>query len=107
MDKIKKDNNLENNLLFQQGNASCHKSQESMEALEVIFGKDKIQWPANSSDLSPIETVWSILKQELSKRKNSSFDDLRNNILDIWTKFPKELCAKIISEFDEKIKICK
>ena len=107
MDKIKKDNNLENNLLFQQDNASCHKSQESMEALEVIFGKDKIWWPANSPDLSPIETVWSILKQELSKRKNSRFDDLRNNILDIWTKFAKELCAQIISEFDEKIKICK
>ena len=42
MDKIKKNNNLENNLLFQQDNASCYKSQESMEALEVIFWKDKI-----------------------------------------------------------------
>ena len=26
--------------------------------------------------------------------------------MDIWIKFPKELCPKIISEFDEKIKIC-
>ena len=77
-----------------------------MEAIEVIFGKNKIWWPANSPDLSPIETVWSILKLELSKRKNSNLEELRNNILDIWTKFPKELCSKIIDEFDEKIKIC-
>ena len=27
--------------------------------------------------------------------------------MDIWTKFPKELCSKIISEFVQKIKICK
>ena len=106
MDKIKKDNNLKNNLLFQQDNVTCHKSQESMEAIEVLFGKNKIWWPANSPDLSPIETNWSVLKQELSKRKNSSLEELRDNILDIWLKFPKELCSKIISEFDEKIKIC-
>ena len=106
MDKIKKDYNLKNDLLFQQDNASCHKSRESMEAIEVIFGKNKIWWPANSPDLSTIETVWSILKLELSKRKNSNLEELRNNILDIWTKFPKELCSKIIAEFDEKIKIC-
>ena len=28
---------------------------------------------------------------------------MRNNILDIWSKFPNELCSKIISEFDENI----
>lgn len=106
MDKIKVKNNLTNDLLFQQDNASCHKSRDSMEAIEVIFGKNKLWWPANSPDLSPIETVWAILKQELSKRKNSNLEDLRNNILDIWTKFPKELCSKIVSEFDEKIIIC-
>ena len=103
MDKIKKNknNNLEKDLLFQQDNATCHKSQESMEALEVLFGKNKIWWPANSPDLSPIETVWSIIKQELSKRKNSNLEELRDNILDIWVRFPKELCSKIISELDE------
>ena len=106
MDRIKKYNNLDNDLLFQQDNDSCHKSRESMETIEVIFEKNKIWWPANSPDLSPIEIVWAILKQELSKRKNSNLNELRNNILDIWNRFPKELCLKIISEFDEKVKIC-
>ena len=77
-----------------------------MEAIEILFGKDKIWWPANSPDLSPIETVWSILKQELSKKKNSNLEDLRNNIMDIWSKFPNELCSKIIREFAEKILLC-
>ena len=57
---------------------------ESIEDIEVLFGKNKIWWLVNSPDLSPIETVWSVLKQELSKRKNSSLEELRDNILDIW-----------------------
>lgn len=54
MDEIKKRYNLEKDLLFQQDNASCHKSRESIEALEIIFGKNQIWWPANSPDLLPI-----------------------------------------------------
>ena len=50
---------------------------------------------------------WSILKQELSKRKNTCLDELRNNIIDIWSKFPNELCKKIIGEFEKKINLCK
>ena len=95
-----------NDLLFQQDNASCHKSRESLDAIDVIFGKNKIWWPANSPDLSPIETVWAIVKQELSKKKNANLEDLRNNLIDIWTRFPNELCEKIVGEFDDKIKIC-
>ena len=72
MEFIKKKFNLPKPLIFQQDNASCHKNRESLEAIEILFGKDKIWWPANSPDLSPIETVWSILKQELSKKKNVS-----------------------------------
>ena len=107
MDQIKKEFKLDKDLLFQQDNASCHKSRKSLEAIEVIFGKNKIWWPANSPDLSPIETVWSILKQELSKRKNTCLDELRNNIIDIWSKFPNELCKKIIGEFEKKINLYK
>ena len=106
MDEIKKKYNLKNDLLFQQDNASCHKSRESLDAIDVIFGKNKIWWPANSPDLSPIETVWAIVKQELSKKKNANLEDLRNNLIDIWTRFPNELCEKIVGEFDDKIKIC-
>ena len=56
--------------------------------------------------MSPIETVWAIVKQELSKKKNNNLDDLRNNLIDIWSRFPNELCEKIVAEFDDKIRIC-
>ena len=100
MEFIRKKYNIQKPLIFQQANTNCYKNRESLEAIEILFGKGKIWWPANSPDLSPIETVWSILKQELSKKKNSNLEDLRNNILDIWSKFSNELCSKIINEFD-------
>ena len=107
MEEIKQKNNINYNLVFQQDNTSCHNSKNSIEAIKVLFGKNKIWWPANSPDLSPIETVWTIIKKELSKRKCTSLNELRNNIIDIWSKFPNELYEKIVSEFDEKILICK
>ena len=106
MDNLKEKYSLNKDLIFQKDNASCHKSKETLEAIEVIFGENKIWWPANSPDLSPIETVWAILKQELSKKNNSSLNELREHVLDIWCRFPVELCQKIVSEFDSKIRIC-
>ena len=106
IDEIKEKFKLKNDILFQQDNACCHKSRDSLDAIEIIFGKNKIWWPANSPDLSPIETVWAIVKQELSKKKNNNLDELRCNLIDIWSKFPNELCEKIVNEFDDKIRIC-
>ena len=94
IDKIKEENNI-TNLYFQQDNAACHVSQESKAVIEVLFGKNYIEWPPNSPDLSPIENVWAILKEKLSRRDIKNFDDLRENILDIWIKFPVSLCEKL------------
>ena len=54
--------------------------------------------------MSPIENVWSILKEKLPKRKINNLDELRDNILDIWVKFPTSLCEKLVSQFKYKIK---
>ena len=60
MEKIKKDNNLKENLIFQQDNAACHTSRESKYA------------------------VLSIIKEKLQKRNIKNIDDLRENIMDIY-----------------------
>ena len=53
--------------------------------------------------MSPIENVWAILKEKLSKRKINNLDELRENILDVWVKFPTSLCEKLCSQFKYKI----
>ena len=107
MEQIEKDNNLKEKLIFQQDNAACHTSKDSKAAIDILFGENTIEWPPNSPDLSPIENVWAILKEKLSKRNIKNYDDLRENILDIWVKFPVSLCEKLCSKFNDKIKYVK
>lgn len=85
MDEIKNNNKLEKDLLFQQDYSSCHKSRNSLEAIQIIFDNNKIWQPSNSPDLSSIETVWAFLKQELTKKSNKTLIELRNNNIDIWS----------------------
>ena len=96
MEKIEKENNLNTPLIFQQDNAACHISYDSKSTIGILFGNNTINWPPNSPDLSPIENDWAILKEKLSKRKINNLDELRDNILDIWVKFPTSLCEKMI-----------
>lgn len=87
MEEIKRKNKLSEDLIFQQDNAVCHTSRESKAAIEVSFGENVIEWPPNSPDLSPIEKVWVIIKEKLSKRRIKNFDELRDKILDIGSNF--------------------
>ena len=104
MEKIQKENHLEEPLIFQQDNAACHTSFDSKSIIEILFNNNTIEWPPNSPDLSPIENVWAILKEKLSKRKIKNLYELRDNILDSWVKFQNLLCEKLCSQFKHKIK---
>ena len=104
---MEKEHNLNEKLIFQQDNAACHTSRESRAAIDILFGDNTLEWPPNSPDLSPIENVWAILKEKLSKRDIKNFDDLRENIMDIWIKFPVSLCEKLCSNFTDKIRYVK
>ena len=55
-----------NVLFFQQDGASAHVCERAVQALEDLK-IPTIYWPPKSPDLSPIETVWKIMKDWISK----------------------------------------
>ena len=48
------------------------------------------------------------IKRKTFKKKNiKNLDELRESIIDIWSKFPICLCEKLCAQFDDKIKYLK
>jgi len=98
---------LSPNLYFQQDGAKCHWSRKSMEKIVDEFPNHLESWPSNSPDLSPIEEIWSQIKEKVSERKHKSLDDLKRHVVFLWNRIPVSLCRKLIRRFNRKIKVIK
>lgn len=55
---------LKNDFIFQQDNAPCHTTREVYDFFDKK-GIKTLDWPSQSPDLSPIENVWGLIKQEI------------------------------------------
>ena len=99
---------------LQQDNDPKHTSGVAKE-----FIKNKIpellEWPANSSDLNPIEKYWNVIKRRVEKRKPANIDDLEqfmneeiektdSSFLINFVNSMKDRCLAVISSNGERIK---
>lgn len=103
---------LEHNLLpmmgpadiFQQDNASCHKSRTTMawfQEKEVAV----MDWPAISPDLNPIENLWAYMQQKVYEEARS-FDcrrDLMQKITDVWADIPQIMRDNLIDSMPKRM----
>lgn len=97
---------LNNNLYFQQDNASCHTSKESKTFISENMNFLE-KWPANSPDLNPIEKIWAILKERLSDTKHKTLEELKSHLVYLWNRIPVGLCKKLAKRFNTQMKIAK
>lgn len=90
--------------IFQQDNASVHTAR----IVKTFFVKSKLtvmEWPANSPDLNPIENLWSYLKHELGKYKESprTMDELWDRVQEVWTKIPVDYIQKLYESMPRRM----
>ena len=97
------------NYIFQQDGASAHTTQESYEHIEkdalILYG-----WPANSPDLSPIEMIWSIMKNKLASREvqPENQEELEEILLDIWdNEIEQDLINDLVMSFEYRLEMCR
>ncbi|KAI0994195.1 hypothetical protein K3495_g13987 [Podosphaera aphanis] len=71
-------------------NASVHKGSPAREFLDAN-GVESMPWPANSSDLNPIENVWSMMKYYIQERytefermRQRKRAEIRPIVLEAW-----------------------
>ena len=73
----------EGDVLFQQDNAHPHTAAAMQLALR---GVQQLPWPARSSNLSPMEDIWDMMKRELnlSPEPSTTITKLRQRVQEAW-----------------------
>jgi len=67
-------------------------------------GIDRMDWPAASPDLNPIENVWAILKLNVRKPRPSSPKQLIRYIREEWKGLTPEYAQVLVSSMPRRIK---
>ncbi|CAM4590576.1 unnamed protein product [Leuciscus chuanchicus] len=62
-----------------------------------------LNWPANSSDLNPIEDLWDIVKRKLRDARPNTLDELKAAIEASWASITPQQCHRLITAMPHRI----
>ena len=99
---------------LQQDNDPIHMSDVAKEFIKNKTS-ELLEWPANSSDLNPIENYWNVIKRCVAKRKPANIDEIEqfmkeeiektdSNFLINFVNSMKDRCLTVISSNGERTK---
>ena len=92
---------------FQQDGASSHTAHTTKD----FFGRECVNllqdWPPKSPDLSPIENIWGIMKQELSKHPALTLKELEERVVQAWQNAcTAKTCKKLYESMRNRLELC-
>ncbi|GFW00917.1 transposable element Tc3 transposase [Trichonephila clavipes] len=93
--------------LFMDDNAPCHRTLASEQLLESE-NIERMDWPARSPNLNPIEHVWDFLGRRLVARTLPpvTIPELRLALQDEWAAMPQQLIHTLILSMDRRYETC-
>ncbi|GFU54279.1 transposable element Tcb2 transposase [Trichonephila clavipes] len=93
--------------LFMDDNAPCHRTVAAEQLLESE-DIERMDWPARSPDLNPIEHVWDFLGRRLAARTLPpvTIRELRLALQDEWAAMPQQLIDTLILSMGRRCEIC-
>lgn len=96
--------NFGNDFILVDDNARPHRAQIVNEILREN-NIERMEWPARSPDMNPIEHVWSRLKLKLSHRENGfqNLNDLANEIWQEWEAIPQNFIRALIDSMPRRV----
>ncbi|GFW71118.1 transposable element Tcb2 transposase [Trichonephila clavipes] len=93
--------------LFMDDNAPCHRTVTAEQLLESE-DIERMDWPARSPDLNPIEHVWDFLGRRLPARTLPpvTIRELRLALQDEWAAMPQQLNDTLILSMGRRCETC-
>ncbi|GFV82557.1 transposable element Tcb2 transposase [Trichonephila clavipes] len=93
--------------LFMDDNAPCHCTVTAEQLLESE-DIERMDWPARSPDLNPIEHVWDFLGRRLAARTLPpvTIRELRLALQDEWAAMPQQLIDTLILSMGRRCETC-
>ncbi|GFX52288.1 transposable element Tcb2 transposase [Trichonephila clavipes] len=93
--------------LFMDDNAPCHRTVAAEQLLESE-DIERMDWPARSPDLNPIEHVWDFLGRRLAARTLPpvTIREYRLALQDEWAAMPQELIDTLILSMGRRCETC-
>ena len=62
------------------------------------------QWLGNSSDLNPIENLWSVLKDKVSEKQPTNTKELEETIKAVWVlELSAEYCRSLVKSMPKRL----
>ncbi len=93
---------LKRTWLMQQDNDLKHTSKSTSEWLKKNTIK-VLEWPNQSPDLNPIETLWHDVKQSIHARTQSNAAELKQFCKKQWAKIPPLRGGSLIASYRERL----
>jgi transposase len=94
-------------VIIMEDNASAYKHRYQQEFRRWVSLK-KLEWPANSPDLNPMETIWNEMKDSIKRRLGWKFTarEIRTVVEDKWRRYPVERINTHIMFMPRRIEVC-
>lgn len=89
--------NLGPNAILQDDNARPHRARVINDYLQNV-GVERMEWPANSPDLNPIEQLWDQLGRAVRTRvtNETTLADLRQILVEEWNAIPQQRVTRLV-----------
>ncbi|GFU94612.1 transposable element Tcb2 transposase [Trichonephila clavipes] len=96
-----------NDFIQMDDNARPHRARIVEEYLED-HGLERMEWPAQSSDLNPIEHLWDYLGREVAALNPPprSLHELKQGLLCVWSSLPIPVSDNLINSIGNRCRQC-